>query len=102
MEQVAPHPRVLVVSGDVHSGKTTHLTAWCAARESEGTQLRGFLAGPDVPVGDGPSAPALRHVTMLPSREVLRLQLAPGEDTGARPTVASSQGCHPLPKSNSS
>jgi len=64
--------RVLLLSGDVHCGKTTLLTGWCRRALASGAAVEGVLAGPD-------DAEGRRHLTALPSFESRRLQLGAGE-----------------------
>jgi nucleoside-triphosphatase THEP1 len=70
--------RVLLLSGDVHCGKTTLLTEWCHRAIAAGAAVEGVLAGPDV---DG-----CRHMTSLPSFVSRRLQLR-REEAAAQDTV---------------
>ena len=76
--------KVWILSGPVHCGKTTFLTAWCErVRASGHGEVYGVLGGPD-------DAEGRRHLTALPSGEVRRVQcLAPEAAAlqGARETV---------------
>lgn len=76
--------RILLLSGDVHCGKTTLLTAWCKRAIAAGAVVEGIIAGPDV---DG-----CRHLTSIPSFTSRRLQLARGEAPPAAPASVVSVG----------
>lgn len=58
---------VYLISGDVHTGKTTRLRKWLEKIRAEGKQAAGILAGPDI---DG-----LRHLTSVETGEMQRLQV---------------------------
>lgn len=64
--------KVWVLTGAVHCGKTTFLTAWCDRVRAAGRgAVHGVLGGPD-------DAAGRRHLTLLPARAVRCVQcLAP-------------------------
>ncbi|KAH3744935.1 hypothetical protein Pelo_13661 [Pelomyxa schiedti] len=63
---------VALLSGDVHSGKTTQVRQWLERLRAAGKSAAGILAGPDI---DG-----LRHLTSIATGEVKKLQIRDMEE----------------------
>jgi len=67
----APHvpAQVTIVTGPIHSGKTTRLSAWIAEQQAAGVRIDGVLA----PIVDG-----RRHLRSIADDSSRCLELAPG------------------------
>lgn len=65
--------KVLLLSGEVHCGKTTILKGWCERAIAAGAVVQGTLAWPDDERGR-------RHFTSLPAFETRRAQVTLDDD----------------------
>ena len=65
--------KVLLLSGEVHCGKTTILKGWCERAIAAGAVVQGTLAWPDDERGR-------RHFTSLPAFETRRAQVSLDDD----------------------
>lgn len=65
--------KVILLSGEVHCGKTTILKGWCDRAIAAGAVVQGTLAWPDDERGR-------RHFTALPEFETRRAQVSSDDD----------------------